>query len=145
MEKFGMRLAALRKERGMSQEDLAEKLQLTRQTISKWELGNSTPDLELLVKLAEVFDVSVDCLLGAKTSEKKSAKETSFLTIFCIFQLTIFVAGVALHISGFWIMVKFGSFSPLMEYASLAMMFLPPLIILGIGIARYRDWRKAKK
>ena len=66
MDNFGERLAALRKERGMSQEELAEKLQLTRQTISKWETGASTPDLELLIQLAEVFDVSVDFLLGGK-------------------------------------------------------------------------------
>lgn len=145
MDNFGERLAALRKERGLSQEDLAEKLQLTRQTISKWETGASTPDLELLVQLAEVFDVSVDSLLGVKKPDKKSAEKTSFLTIFCIFQLTIFVAGVALYISGAWMLVKFGNYNPLMDYACLVMIFLPPLIILGIGIARYRDWRKTKK
>lgn len=145
MEKFAEQLVSLRKQAGMSQEDLAEKLQLTRQTISKWETGASTPDLDLLVRLAEVFDISVDCLLGIKKPDKKSAKKTSFLSIFCIFQLTIFVAGVALYISGAWMLVKFGSYSPLMDYASLAMIFLPPLIILGIGIARYKAWRKAKK
>lgn len=145
MEHFGERLAALRKERGMSQEELAEKLQLTRQTISKWETGASTPDLELLIQLAEVFDVSVDSLLGVKKANKKHTEKTSFLTLFCLCQLTIFVAGVALYISGAWMLVKFGSYNPLMDYASLAMIFLPPLIVLGIGIARYRDWRKAKK
>lgn len=145
MGNFAEQLTCLRKQAGMSQEDLAEKLQLTRQTISKWETGASTPDLELLVQLAEVFDVSVDSLLGAKTPNKKHTEKTSFLSIFCIFQLTIFVAGVALQMWENWILLKFGSFSPLMDYASLAMIFLPPLIILGIGIARYRDWRKTKK
>lgn len=145
MGKFAEQLTSLRKQAGMSQEDLAEKLQLTRQTISKWETGASTPDLELLVQLAEVFDVSVDSLLGVKKPDKKSAEKTSFLTIFCIFQLTIFVAGVALYISGAWMLVKFGNYNPLMDYACLVVIFLPPLIILGIGIARYRDWRKTKK
>ena len=145
MENFGERLATLRKERGMSQEDLAEKLQLTRQTISKWELGNSAPDLELLMQLAEVFDVSVDCLLGAKTAEKKSVKEASFLTVFCLFQLAIFVAGVVLYIWESWILLKFDSYNLLVDYAALAMIFLPPLIVLGIGIARYKAWRKTKK
>ena len=145
MENFGERLAALRKERGMSQEELAEKLQLTRQTISKWETGASTPDLELLVQLAEVFDVSVDSLLGVKKPDKKSAEKTSFLTIFCIFQLTIFVAGVALYISEAWMLMKFGSYNLLIDYACLVMIFLPPLIIIGIGIARYKAWRKTKK
>ena len=85
MENFGERLAALRKERGLSQEDLAEKLQLTRQTISKWETGASTPDLELLVQLAEVFDVSVDSLLGIKKPDKKSAEKPLFFLFSAFF------------------------------------------------------------
>ena len=48
----------------MSQEELAEKLSVVRQTVSKWEKGLSVPDSEMLIKLAEVFDVSVSDLLG---------------------------------------------------------------------------------
>ncbi len=54
----------LRLERGMSQEELAEKLYVVRQTVSKWEKGLSVPDADMLVKLSEVLGVSVSELLG---------------------------------------------------------------------------------
>ncbi len=60
---LGKTLTNLRKEKGLSQEQLAEKLDLTRQTISKWELDQSTPDIEYLLKLSEMFDVSTDYLI----------------------------------------------------------------------------------
>lgn len=63
----------LRKEKGMSQEELAEKLNVVRQTVSKWEQNLSVPDSEMLIKLAEVFNVSVGSLLG-ETVEIKDTK-----------------------------------------------------------------------
>ena len=54
----------LRTQHAMSQEELAEKLSVVRQTVSKWEKGLSVPDSEMLIRLAEVFDVSVSDLLG---------------------------------------------------------------------------------
>lgn len=64
---FGNRLYDLRKNAGYSQEALAEKLNVTRQTISKWELGESTPDMEKLVAIHDLFNVSMDeLMLGEK-------------------------------------------------------------------------------
>lgn len=57
-------IKVLRKAKGYSQDDVAEKLHVTRQTISKWERNLSVPDADLLVKLAECFDVTVKDLLG---------------------------------------------------------------------------------
>lgn len=54
----------LRKEKGMSQEELAAKLNVVRQTVSKWEQDLSVPDSEMLISIAEVFDVPVSQLLG---------------------------------------------------------------------------------
>lgn len=54
----------LRQQKGMTQEVLAEKLHIVRQTVSKWEKGLSVPDSEMLVNLAEVFEVPVSELLG---------------------------------------------------------------------------------
>ena len=54
----------LRKEKGLSQEELAAKLNVVRQTVSKWEQDLSVPDSEMLISIAEVFDVSVSQLLG---------------------------------------------------------------------------------
>lgn len=65
---FGERLANLRKLNGWSQEQLAEKLDLTRQTISKWELNQSTPDIDYIVKLSMLFSVSTDFLIKGEES-----------------------------------------------------------------------------
>lgn len=60
---FGKNLQVLRKMTGMTQEKLAEKMSVSRQTISKWELGSILPEVEKLVELCEMFNCSVDELL----------------------------------------------------------------------------------
>ncbi len=62
---FGLRLAQLRKNADMTQSHLAERLNITRQAVSKYETGDSFPDVTILVTMAEVFGVSVDGLIGA--------------------------------------------------------------------------------
>ena len=57
-------LKNLRKAKGLSQEELAIKLNVVRQTVSKWEKGLSVPDSEMLIRLAEALDTSVTVLLG---------------------------------------------------------------------------------
>lgn len=57
------KILSLRTERGMSQDDLAEKLEVSRQSVSKWETAQSTPDLDKIIRLADLFDVSVDELV----------------------------------------------------------------------------------
>ena len=66
MNMFSKNLKTLRKSKGFSQEQLAVRLNVVRQTISKWEKGLSVPDAELLIQLAEVLDVTFDDLLGKK-------------------------------------------------------------------------------
>ena len=65
-------IKTLRKAKGLSQEELAIKLNVVRQTISKWEQGLSVPDAEMLIKLAETLDTTVSILLGEKISESKA-------------------------------------------------------------------------
>ena len=62
---FSENLKAYRKAKGLTQEDLAVRPHVVRQTVSKWEKGLSVPDADLLVRLAEVLEVSVSQLLGA--------------------------------------------------------------------------------
>jgi len=66
---LGEKLQKLRKGKGLSQEALAEKLNVTRQTISKWELGQSTPDLSFLAQLSDFFHVSSDYLIKDELTE----------------------------------------------------------------------------
>ena len=61
----------IRKSKGLSQEELAIKLNVVRQTISKWEQGLSVPDAEMLISLSEVFETPVSTLLGENISETK--------------------------------------------------------------------------
>jgi transcriptional regulator with XRE-family HTH domain len=67
---FNKKLYELRKKEGLSQDELAYKLNVSRQTISKWELGESTPDLEKLTVLSDYFKISLDELILGKVSEK---------------------------------------------------------------------------
>ena len=64
MKIFCERLIELRKQFNLTQRQLAEKLGITQPSYIRYEIGNSEPTLENLVKLADIFDVSVDFLLG---------------------------------------------------------------------------------
>ena len=61
--KFNEKIVELRKKQGLSQEALGEKLNVAWQTVSKWELGETTPEMDKLVKMSEIFQVSVDELV----------------------------------------------------------------------------------
>lgn len=63
-------LQLLRKENGISQEFLAEKCQVSRQAIAKWESGESVPTLDKLIFLAELYEVSLDELVGRRNIDK---------------------------------------------------------------------------
>ncbi len=63
---LGQRIIRLRTERGMSQGDLADALDISRQSVSKWENDISTPELDKLIRLAELFDLSMDALILGK-------------------------------------------------------------------------------
>lgn len=58
-------LCSLRTERGLSQDELAEQMFVTRQAVSRWENGETTPNVETLKRLSQFFDVSINTLLGA--------------------------------------------------------------------------------
>ena len=74
---LGENLKKLRTEKGMSQEYMAQQLNVVRQTVSKWEKGLSEPDAGTLMKIAELLGVSVSVLLGEEVEEKKSSDEES--------------------------------------------------------------------
>lgn len=65
-------IKAVRKSKGLSQEELAVKLNVVRQTISKWEQGLSVPDADMLISLSEALETSVSALLGEPVAEAKA-------------------------------------------------------------------------
>jgi len=75
---IGENLLNLRKEKHLSQEEVAEKLGVTRQTISKWETDMSTPDFDKIMPLCELYEITADELLTGEevTKEPKTEKET---------------------------------------------------------------------
>lgn len=97
--KFEEKLMALRKKAGMSQEDLADRLSVSRQAISRWELGSTLPDAPNLLKISDLFGVSVDYLLRDDYGEdfklpsteevrreltKREQKQRKFYLVSCI-------------------------------------------------------------
>lgn len=70
-------LKTLRKQKGFSQEELATRLHVVRQTISKWEKNLSVPDADTLIRLAEILEVSVSELLGTKIENENVASDVA--------------------------------------------------------------------
>ena len=61
--KFNEKIIMLRKNKNLSQENLGNKLGVARQTISKWELGETTPEMDKLIKMSEIFEITLDDLM----------------------------------------------------------------------------------
>lgn len=78
---FSEKISALRKQKGWSQEELAEKLMVTRQAVSKWESAQSMPDLDKLVQLSEALGVSTDYLLKDEQAQSAPVLTTAEQTV----------------------------------------------------------------
>ena len=72
---FAERILYCRKKAMLSQEELASKLGVSRQAVSKWETGESIPDMNNLAALAEIFDVSLDWLIKGEVEKKQETRE----------------------------------------------------------------------
>ena len=72
---LGEKIYKLRTKRSMTQEQLAEKIGVSRQSVSKWETDSAIPDIEKLKLLAEIFEVSITELLGMKCEEDTKRKD----------------------------------------------------------------------
>lgn len=75
MNQLAQQIKKLRTGQNLSQDDLAEKLYISRQAVSKWENGEATPDIDKLVQLSEIFGVSLDYLVLGKEPEKEIVVE----------------------------------------------------------------------
>lgn len=74
---LGNKIVEMRKEKNLSQEQLAEKLEVSRQTISNWENGKFYPDIDALVKISKYFNISLDNLLSYDTEVLKYLKDST--------------------------------------------------------------------
>ena len=73
--KFNEKLIKLRKAAGLSQEELGNRLDVARQTVSKWELGETTPEMDKLVELSNLFNVSMDEMAKEREIPEVIARE----------------------------------------------------------------------
>ena len=80
-EKIGKFICELRKEKKLSQYQLADMIPISRQGVSKWERGVTTPDTQILIQLSEIFDVSIDELLRGERRETNSIKDLEETTL----------------------------------------------------------------
>ena len=71
---FNEKLLSLRRKAGLSQEELAEKLDVSRQAVSRWEMGETMPDAQNLLLLSDIFGVTVDYLLRDATETEQAEK-----------------------------------------------------------------------
>ena len=74
MNKISTNIKLLRIEKGINQEQLAEQLHVTRQAVSSWETGKTQPDIEMLTRIAEYFDVSVERLIYGREYREPSGE-----------------------------------------------------------------------
>lgn len=95
---MGNKILELRKQNHMSQEQLAEKIGVARQTISKWELGETSPDIEQSKKLAQIFQVSLDELVQNNMVSKNSNKIISTKLILNILKIILLIIVICLLI-----------------------------------------------
>ena len=101
--RFHETLARERKARGLSQEELAAVIQVSRQAVSKWETGDAMPDLNNLIALADALDISLDALCGRENHQEKMPpepiapvrKRSHFAVLLCV-QLVILLGAMAL-------------------------------------------------
>ncbi len=70
---FHEKLIQRRKEKGMTQEELAEQLCISRQTVSKWENGECMPDADKFIRLSDILEISLDELAGRETGAEPAA------------------------------------------------------------------------
>ncbi len=94
---LGTRISDLRKKAGMTQEQLASLLGTTRQAVSKWESGKSQPDLDLIIRLGEIFNVSMDyLLLGGNSPAAAFANNRSISVAYLFVSITLLLISLIL-------------------------------------------------
>lgn len=81
MRKIGEKIAQLRKEKGMTQSDLAEKMCVTDKAVSKWERNISVPDIRTVQKLSQVFEVSVEEFINETFNSENKTKNLIMLVL----------------------------------------------------------------
>ncbi len=142
---FPQNLTALRKKANLSQDNLAEQLHITRQAVSKWESGLSTPDIDTLITLCEILGTTPNELLTGidspstgKTDPKMPARDTTFIMTSILYFLML-ICGATLLTVNFFNGVLF---EPQITFLALGLM-LGSIILFFITLVIHR--RRSRK
>ena len=92
---FGEKLASLRKEKGWSQEELANKLNVSRQAVSKWESNNAYPETDKIATICKLFNSSMDELIGLKSEKSNKNNFSSKINYY----IDLFIKGIRMFYS----------------------------------------------
>ena len=136
---FGEKLKSERKNKGWSQEELAEKLFVSRQSVSKWENGQNYPSIEILIKVSDLFGITIDELLRSDEELKekviKDSKQLAYPNLKFFFDV-LFLIGIALLVIkiGVLILNKVTDLDITLYGGSFFWNFGSLILIIGAGI-----------
>ncbi len=140
MDRFTQNLRRARKAAGLTQQQLADRLHVTRQSVSSWELGRTEPDLQTLTELAEVFGTDAGSLLGEAGRPAYPRLQKRFVTGFVVCAgLLLAVSGLELGLFAYWRKLLLHGYSPALYAAQLS---VPPLLwyLAGLGAVCFFAW-----
>ncbi|ACK96518.1 XRE family transcriptional regulator [Bacillus thuringiensis] len=135
---FSERLKEEREKRNWSQNDLAEKIHVSRQSVSKWETGKNYPSIEIIIHLSDLFDITIDELLRSDEELTQKVIEDSKKLAYPkwkVFFDSLFMIGVFLLIAKIvvWMLNKFAGASIAIVADAPYVMNLLPLVFMIIG------------
>ena len=138
---FSERLKEEREKRNWSQNDLAEKLHVSRQSVSKWETGKNYPSIEIIIHLSDLFGITIDEMLRSDEELTQKVIEDSKQLAYPkwkVFFDSLFMLGVFLFITKIvvWMLNKFaGASIAIIADAPYVMNFLPLVLMVIAGTA----------
>ena len=128
MDRFTQNLRRARKAAGLTQQQLADRLHVTRQSVSSWELGRTEPDLQTLTELAEVFETDAGSLLGEAGRPAYPRLQKRFVTGFAVCAgLLLMLFCLELGLFAYWRKLLLHDYSPAL-YAALCRRFCGMLL-----------------
>jgi len=137
---FGEKLKTERSKKGWSQEELAAKLYVSRQSVSKWENGQNYPGIEIIIKISDLFEVTIDELLRSDEELTKKViqegRQLAYPRLKFIVDV-LFLAGAALLVIKLVVLLlnKFASTDMELIGGSFLWNFVPLFLMIGAGVA----------
>ncbi|OXS54237.1 transcriptional regulator [Cohnella sp. CIP 111063] len=137
---FGEKLKTERSKKGWSQEELAAKLYVSRQSVSKWENGQNYPGIEIIIKISDLFEVTIDELLRSDEELTKTVIQESKRLAYPRLKFTVdvlFLAGAAMLVIKLVVLLlnKFASTDIALIGGSFLWNFTPLFLMIGAGVA----------